>query len=114
MKNEILTGDLEAISHRIDDRRSTATEAETHRPLTTIDAEIFNDVDVRLTAVLGHGTIAVRALLDLSDGSVIGLDTPLDGLVDLILNNHVVAQGEIVTVNDRFGVRVTRTAVTRG
>jgi flagellar motor switch protein FliN len=118
MKNETLTGDLEAISHRIDDLNATATatapEAETHRPLTTIDAEIFNDVDVRLTAVLGHGTIAVRALLDLSNGSVIDLDTPLDGLVDLILNNHIVAQGEIVTVNDRFGIRITRTAVTRG
>ncbi len=114
MKSDSMTGDLGATPHLIDDRTSTVTSKETQRPITKIDAEIFNDVDVRLTAVLGQGTIAVRALLDLTEGSVVNLDTPLDGLIDITLNNNIVAQGEIVTVNDRFGIRITKTAVTRG
>jgi flagellar motor switch protein FliN len=98
----------------VTDERVDAVDAMSKKrtkPLITLDSEIFDDVDVALAAVLGHGTIAVRALLDLREGSVVNLETPLDGLVELTLNNRVVARGEIVAVDDHFGVRVTEILV---
>jgi flagellar motor switch protein FliN len=76
--------------------------------LVRLDSEIFSDVSVKLTVTLGNGTIVVRDLLNLSEGSLIELDTPLDGMVKVMLNNRVVAHGEIVAVGDQFGVRVTK------
>lgn len=73
----------------------------------SLDAEIFQDVEVQLAAHLGSGRLSVRALLDLEPGAVIDLDTPLDGQVELRLNGKVVARGEIVAVGDRFGIRIT-------
>jgi flagellar motor switch protein FliN len=78
-------------------------------PVIALDSDIFSDIDVKLTAILGRGTIAVRTLLDLGEGSVLDLDTPLDGTIDLLLNDRVIAQGEIVAVDDKFGVRITKT-----
>ena len=77
-------------------------------PLITLDSSIFSDVSVELTVTLGHGTIAVRDLLKLKAGSNIELDTPLDGYVDVMLNNRLIAKGEIVAVGDRFGVRIAQ------
>lgn len=73
----------------------------------SLDAEIFQHVEVELVARLGSGRLSVRALLGLEAGAVINLDTPLDGQVALTLNGKTVAHGEIVTVGDRFGIRIT-------
>jgi flagellar motor switch protein FliN len=81
--------------------------------IASIDADIFHDVDVRVTAVLGNGSIAVRALLDLREGDVVNLDTPLDGVVDVTVNGRTIAQGEIVAVGEKFGVRLTKIEVER-
>lgn len=77
-------------------------------PLVTLDADVFADVDVSLTAVLGRGTLTVQQLLKLVEGDVVDLDTPLDGTVDITLNDRLIAQGEIVAVEDHFGVRITK------
>jgi flagellar motor switch protein FliN len=114
MKGDLIAASEDVMSQTIDERESVVSEEKERRPITTLNADIFSDVDVQLTAVLGHGILAVRALLDLTEGSIIDLDTPLDGLINLTLNNRVVAQGEIVTVNDRFGVRISKIAVDRG
>ena len=75
-------------------------------PPVTLNAEVFNDVDVTLSASLGHGTMTVRDLLDLRQEDVVTLDTPLNGVVTLMLNDRAVANGELVAVGDRFGVRI--------
>lgn len=82
-------------------------------PLVTLDAEIFRDVDVSLTAILGRGGLTVRTLLDLEEGSVVDLDTPLDGTIVLSLNDRPVARGELVAVGDHFGVRITEIIANR-
>lgn len=82
------------------------------KPSDTLDPSVLGDVEVQLTAVLGRGHISVGQLLSLSSGSLIELDTPLDGSVDIRLNNRIVARGEIVAVDDRFGVRITQIAPT--
>lgn len=71
-----------------------------------LDASIFNHVDVDVQAMLGQGHMTVADLLGLAEGSVVTLDTPLDGMVDVTLDGRVIARGEIVAVDDRFGVRI--------
>jgi flagellar motor switch protein FliN len=76
--------------------------------LKSLNPDVLHDMDVSLTAIVGHGRLTVSQLLDLSSGSVIDLDTPLDGRVELRLNDRVVALGELVAVEDKFGVRITQ------
>jgi flagellar motor switch protein FliN len=87
---------------------SSANRGKKGEAAVTLDSAIFSEVDVKLSVVLGHGTLAVRTLLNLKEGHEIKLDTPLDGSVDVTLNNHVVARGDIVAVGDQFGVRITQ------
>jgi flagellar motor switch protein FliN len=77
------------------------------KAITNIDPMIFGDVEIELFASLGRGTMTVQEMLDITSGAVIPLQTPLNGLVDLTLNGRIVARGEIVSVDDHFGVRVT-------
>lgn len=77
------------------------------KPVVTLDSEILGDVEIRLTAMLGEGTLKVSQLLALGEGSLVELDTPLDGQIDLVLNDTLIAKGEIVAVDDHFGVRIT-------
>ena len=71
------------------------------------DPEIFGDVKVELTATLGRGEMMVNELVNLVGGAIVPLDTPLNGWVDLKFKDRIVARGEIVSVGDQFGVRVT-------
>jgi flagellar motor switch protein FliN len=73
----------------------------------TLDPTVFGDVEIELRASLGRGSMTVQEMLNITSGAVIPLETPLNGLVDLTLNGRIVARGEIVSVNDHFGVRVT-------
>ena len=71
------------------------------------DIEFILDIPVQLTVELGRAKIAIKNLLQLAQGSVIELDglagEPRDGLV----NGCLIAQGEVVVVNDKFGIRLT-------
>jgi flagellar motor switch protein FliN len=77
------------------------------KPVVALNASILGDVDVTLSAILGRGSIPVRRLLELSVGDAVELDTPLNGVLDLTLNGKTVARGELVAVEDKFGVRIT-------
>jgi flagellar motor switch protein FliN len=77
------------------------------KPVVSLNASILGDVDVTLNAILGRGSIPVRRLLDLSAGDAVELDTPLNGVIELMLNGKPVARGELVAVEDKFGVRIT-------
>ena len=59
---------------------------------------------------VGRAQIKIRDLMRLTQGSVVELDRIAGEPLDLLINNTVVAQGEIVLVNDRYGVRLTRVA----
>ena len=107
--------DIDTAGRRDDANDSQAVQASAKsakskksEPLVRLDSSLLSDVDVSLTVVLGRGSLSVRELLDLRDGSVLNLDTPLDGDVDILLNGRLVATGEIVAVGDRFGVRIAK------
>jgi flagellar motor switch protein FliN/FliY len=68
---------------------------------------MLNDVRVHLDIRLGTRELSVRELMDLDAGSVLDLDRALQDDVEVLLNGQVVARGQIVAVDDRFGVRIT-------
>ena len=68
---------------------------------------LLQDVDVKLTVEIGQTRLTLRELLALGESSVIELDRQANELLDVFVNGTLIAQGEVVVVNDRFGVRLT-------
>jgi flagellar motor switch protein FliN/FliY len=92
-----------------------ATEKEVPRTpsgpaLVSLDSALFQDVQVSLEAKLGEVTMTIAELLALKAGSVLQLERGLNDLVEIRLNQSVVARGEIVAVDDNFGVRIVEIA----
>lgn len=73
-----------------------------------INPDLLQSIQVNLSVEVGRATIKIRDLLRLTQGSVVELDRVAGSPVDLLVNNTIVAQGEIVLVNERYGVRLTR------
>ena len=65
------------------------------------------DVPVSLTIELGSCQLAMKDVLQLNIGSVVQLDKPADAPVELSVNGKLIARGEVVVVEDRFGVKIT-------
>ena len=72
--------------------------------------ELLGDVEMAVTAVLGRTRLTVRHLLGLAVGHVVELDRTADSSVDLLVNGTLVARGEVVVIDDEFGVRITEIA----
>ena len=68
---------------------------------------LLQDVDVKLTVEIGSTTLTLRELLALGESSVIELDREADELLDVFVNGTLIGRGEVVTVGDKFGVRMT-------
>lgn len=69
--------------------------------------EVILDVPVTLSLEVGRTRIAIRNLLQLNQGSVVELERAAGEPLDVFVNGTMVAHGEVVVVNDRFGVRLT-------
>lgn len=65
------------------------------------------DVVVTMTVQLGGSSLPLREVLKLGPGSVVRLERALGEPVDILINRELVGRGEVVVVDDRFGVRVT-------
>ena len=68
---------------------------------------LLQDVDVKLTVEIGSTQLSLRELLALSESSVIELDRQANELLDVLVNGTLIGRGEVVTVGDRSGVRMT-------
>ena len=71
------------------------------------DIEMVLDIPVHLTVELGRTRIAIRNLLQLAQGSVVELDGLAGEPMDVLVNGCLIAQGEVVVVNEKFGIRLT-------
>lgn len=71
------------------------------------DYELILDIPVQLTVELGRTRISIRNLLQLAHGSVVELDALAGEPMDVLVNGTLIAQGEVVVVNDKFGIRLT-------
>jgi flagellar motor switch protein FliN/FliY len=68
---------------------------------------LLQDVDVKLTVEIGSTRLTLRELLALGEASVIELDRDANELLDVFVNGTLIGRGEVVTVGDKFGVRMT-------
>jgi flagellar motor switch protein FliN/FliY len=73
-----------------------------------INPEVLQNISVTLAIEVGRAQIKIKDLMRLTQGSVVELDRIAGEPLDLLVNDTVVAQGEIVLVNDRYGIRLTR------
>ncbi|MDP3871078.1 MAG: flagellar motor switch protein FliN [Pseudomonadota bacterium] len=71
------------------------------------DFEMILDIPVQLTVELGRTKISIRNLLQLGHGSVVELDGMAGEPMDVLVNGTLIAQGEVVVVNEKFGIRLT-------
>lgn len=69
--------------------------------------DLILDIPVQINVELGRTKIAIRNLLQLAQGSVVELDGLAGQPMDVLVNGCLIAQGEVVVVNDKFGIRLT-------
>ena len=69
--------------------------------------ELLLHVPLRLSVVLGSRTISIAEILKLGTGSVVELDRNVAHPVDLLVNDRLIARGEIVAIDEAFGLRIT-------
>src|SRR6187455_1287610 len=71
------------------------------------DIEMVLDIPVQLTVELGRTRIPIKHILQLAQGSVVELEAMAGEPMDVLVNGYLIAQGEVVVVNEKFGIRLT-------
>jgi flagellar motor switch protein FliN/FliY len=77
------------------------------QPAGDVNLEVILDVPVTLSMEVGRTRIPIRNLLQLNQGSVVELDRAAGEPLDVFVNGTLVAHGEVVVVNEKFGIRLT-------
>jgi len=105
-----------------EDMASVAAAAPTDAPTAPVDhlqddsaevadedanIEVILDIPVTIAMEIGRTTISIRNLLQLNQGSVVELDRLAGEPMDVMVNGTLIAHGEVVVVNDKFGIRLT-------
>jgi flagellar motor switch protein FliN/FliY len=73
---------------------------------------LLQDIPLRLSVEVGSTSLRLSELMDLNAGSVVELDRQANELLDILVNGTLVAKGEVVTVNGKFGIRVVDVVAT--
>ena len=76
-------------------------------PAAANDINMILDIPVQLTVELGRTRIPIKHILQLAQGSVVELDAQAGEPMDVLVNGYLIAQGEVVVVNEKFGIRLT-------
>ena len=71
------------------------------------DLNMILDIPVQLTVELGRTRIPIKNILQLAQGSVVELEALAGEPMDVLVNGYLIAQGEVVVVNEKFGIRLT-------
>ena len=85
---------------QLDEDNADATDGEQMRAV--------HDIDVEVYAVLGTATMQVSQLLKIGRGAIIELDTGVGDPVDILANQHLIARGDVVVVDDHLAVSLTK------
>ncbi|MCG7867069.1 MAG: flagellar motor switch protein FliN [Candidatus Thiodiazotropha taylori] len=104
-----------ALEDQADGEQSSATEAASFDELTdeavvsagSVNMDAILDVPVTISMEIGRTKINIRNLLQLNQGSVVELDRLAGEPMDVLVNGTLIAQGEVVVVNEKFGLRLT-------
>ncbi|MCP4928092.1 MAG: flagellar motor switch protein FliN [Gammaproteobacteria bacterium] len=73
-----------------------------------LDLDVLQNIPVTLSAEVGRSTLKIKDLLRLSEGSVVEFSRLAGESIDVLVNNTVIARGEVVVVNERYGIRLTQ------
>ena len=71
------------------------------------DIQMVLDIPVQLSVELGRTRVPIKYILQLAQGSIVELDALAGEPMDVLVNGYLIAQGEVVVVNDKFGIRLT-------
>ena len=82
------------------------------RPTDNRQFRLLSDIPVRLSVEVGSTSLKLAEVMDLAEGSIVELDRQADELLDIMVNGALIAKGEVVTVNGRYGIRVVEVANT--
>lgn len=97
-----------------DDNTAAFTETDSHggkrssaSSTDDLNIDVILDVPVTLSMEIGRTQINIRNLLQLNQGSVVELDRFAGEPLDVLVNGTLIAHGEVVVINDKFGIRLT-------
>lgn len=82
-------------------------KADSGQPVAPERLDLILDIPVQMTVELGRTKLTIRSLVQLAQGSVVELDRLAGEPLDVLVNGCLIAQGEVVVVNDKFGIRLT-------
>jgi flagellar motor switch protein FliN len=88
----------------LDNLKPDAPEAGANREL---NLDVVLDIPVTLSMEVGRSRVSIRNLLQLNQGSVVELERATGEPLDVFVNGTLIAHGEVVVVNDKFGIRLT-------
>jgi len=71
------------------------------------DISMVLDIPVQLSVELGRTKVPIKYILQLAQGSIVELDALAGEPMDVLVNGYLIAQGEVVVVNEKFGIRLT-------
>jgi flagellar motor switch protein FliN/FliY len=94
-------GEAEALASQ--ENASQGTDAKQ-----SMNREVIQNIPITMAIEVGRASLKIRDLMRLTQGSVVELDRLAGEPLDIVVNDTVVAQGEVVLVNDRYGVRLTK------
>lgn len=93
------------IGNVVEQQESQGKTAQPERDGNNVD--LLMDIALRVTVELGRTRMTLRQVLELQNGSVVELDRLAGDPVDILINERLIARGEVVVVDDKFGVRIT-------
>ncbi|MFJ4144143.1 flagellar motor switch protein FliN [Pseudomonas sp. NPDC089734] len=106
--------EAEAEAAAVDNDVMPSVGTEIFKPLVTPqptaaprELEMIMDIPVKLSVELGRTRITIKQLLELAQGSVLALDGLAGEPMDILINSYLIAQGEVVVVDDKYGIRIT-------
>lgn len=112
MENIALGSEELSVSHKMDNPgEESGSKTKTFHPS---NIDLLMDVSLRVSVELGRTRMQLAQILELQHGSVIELDRLAGDPVDIFVNDCMVARGEVVIVDDKFGVRITEMISSRG
>lgn len=86
---------------------TVSAPASTAPSSSTQDIQMVLDIPVQLSVELGRTKVPIKYILQLAQGSVVELDALAGEPMDVLVNGYLIAQGEVVVVNEKFGIRLT-------
>jgi flagellar motor switch protein FliN/FliY len=112
MWDEALDEQAEASAEKANQAKKVELEelTEDERPITGEEKRKLDtilDIPVTISMEVGRSNISIRNLLQLNQGSVVELDRVAGEALDVLVNGTLIAHGEVVVVNDKFGIRLT-------